>query len=56
MAKGCEGGLSLSRITEMRMLKFSNLKTKTKFMIGVGFPVLCLIGVGLVASNSRTGG
>ena len=36
----------------MRMLKFSNLKTKTKFMIGVGFPVLCLIGVGLVASNS----
>ncbi|MBE70151.1 MAG: chemotaxis protein [Thalassospira sp.] len=34
------------------MLKFSNLKTKTKFMIGVGFPVLCLIGVGLVASNS----
>ncbi|CAM3491335.1 CHASE3 domain-containing protein [Thalassospira profundimaris] len=52
MAKGCEGGLSLSRITEMRMLKFSNLKTKTKFMIGVGFPLLCLIGVGLVASNS----
>ncbi len=36
----------------MRMLKFSNLKTKTKFMIGVGFPLLCLIGVGLVASNS----
>ncbi|WP_417836858.1 methyl-accepting chemotaxis protein [Thalassospira tepidiphila] len=34
------------------MLKFSNLKTKTKFMIGVGFPLLCLIGVGLVASNS----
>jgi len=36
----------------MRSLKLSNLKTKTKFMIGVGFPLLCLIGVGLVASNS----
>jgi len=36
----------------MRSLKLSNLKTKTKFMIGVGFPLLCLIGVGLEALNS----
>ncbi|BDW94937.1 hypothetical protein MACH10_06220 [Thalassospira tepidiphila] len=36
----------------MRSLKLSNLKTKTKFMIGVGFPLLCLIAVGLEAVNS----
>jgi methyl-accepting chemotaxis protein len=34
------------------MLKFSNLKTKTKFMIGVGFPLLCLVAVGVVASTN----
>lgn len=36
----------------MRSLKLSNLKTKTKFMIGVGFPLLCLIAVGLEALTS----